>query len=95
MTIKGMSLLPRGFQCTYLLSFSRLSTCRINLYEKEDEKEVLYKGRVEINFNFNNSVLVQNHIKINDEHSETLVTEFWFSSKYIFLTHLCSNETGT
>ena len=80
---------------TYLLFFSRLSTCRINLYEKEDEKEVLYKGGVKINFNFNNSVLVQNHIKIDVEHSETLVTEFWFSSKSIFVTSLCSNETGT
>ena len=50
---------------------------------------------MEINFNFNNSVLVQNHIKIDDEHSETLVTEFWFSSKSIFVTPLCSNETGT
>ena len=82
--------------CTYISTFfSRLSTCRINLYEKEDEKEVLYKGGVKINFNFNNSVLVQNHIKIDDDHSETLVTEFWFSSKSIFVTPLCSNETGT
>ena len=89
------SVLLRFYYLHAYLLFSRLSTCRINLYEKEDEKEVLYKGRVEINFNFNNSVLVQNHIKIDDEHSETLVTEFWFSSKYIFLTHLCSNETGT
>ena len=72
-----------------------MSTCRINIFEEEDEEnEIYYKGGIKTNFNFMNNVLIENYIKIDGEHSERLVTQFKFSNKSIFIASLNSKETG-
>ena len=72
-----------------------MSTCRINIFEDEDEEsQVYFRGGIKLNFNFNDHVLIENYIKIDAKHSEKFITEFCFSNKSIFIASLSSKETG-